>query len=307
MSYGYGSDPGYGYGSGLLRSLAVRAVPIIIALVIAAFTMTRGCQEGPFGRKQLVAINTQEETAMGAQAFQEILSENQRSIVNDQDIVNAVQRVARNLVKGTSNEDFVRLVKLPPQGFDWKLRVLRSSQVNAFCLPGGKIVVYTGILPIAQTEAGLAVVLGHEIGHALAHHGAERMAQQKLVQIGQIAAAGSMSDMDPSTRQQMIGLLSAGAQLGILRYSRKHESEADHIGLDLMAAARYDPKEAPKFWVRMQSSAGPQGTPEFLSTHPSHERRIGDLEDLLPEAERIFQNVAPDPDGSKRLPTRIAQ
>src|SRR5262249_30608908 len=114
MSYGYSSDPGYGYGSGLLRSLAVRGVPIIVALVIAAFTMTRGCQEGPFGRKQLVAINTQEETALGAQAFQEILAENQRSVVNDPDIVNAVRRVARNLVKGTSNEDFVRLVKLPP-------------------------------------------------------------------------------------------------------------------------------------------------------------------------------------------------
>jgi predicted Zn-dependent protease len=312
MSYGTGYGDGYGSRSGLLgglgRSILIRAIPILIAVVIAGLTMTKGCQRGPFGRSQLVAINTQEEMALGAQAFQEVLAENRGNIVGDPAVVDAVKRVAQNLVRGTHNEQFLQLVQLQTPDFQWDLRVVRSSQVNAFCLPGGKIVVYTGILPIAQTEAGLAVVMGHEIGHALAHHGAERMAQQKLVQIGQMAAAGSMSDMDPMARQRLIGLLSAGANLGILRYSRKHESEADHIGLDLMAAAGYDPGEAPKFWVRMQSAAGAgQHMPEFASTHPSHERRIADLQELLPEAERIFQNVAPQPDGNKRLPVRVTQ
>src|SRR5262249_12287130 len=163
------------------------------------------------------------------------------------------------------------------------------NEVNAFCLPGGKIVVYTGILPVAETDAGLATVLGHEISHALAHHGAERMAQQRMVQIGELAATGSLNDMDPQRRMAVLRAINAGAQFGILRYSRKHESEADHMGLLLMAAAGYDPHEAIKFWERMEKvSAGARKPPEFMSTHPSHQTRIADLHRWLPEAMKLY-------------------
>src|SRR5262249_7308555 len=139
---------------------------------------------------------------------------------------------------------------------EWEFTVIRSRQVNAFCLPGGKVAVYTGILPVCRTDAGLAVVLGHEIGHALARHGAERMAQQELVQVGQVAVASSLGSLDPQKQQLILGVLGAGAQVGVLLpFSREHESEADHIGIILMAAAGYDPDEAPRFWVRMTEAS----------------------------------------------------
>src|SRR5262249_50331136 len=139
--------------------------------------------------------------------------------------------------------EVLKALKLKPQKFNWDYRVVRSKQVNAFCLPGGKVMVYTGIVPVAVDENGLATVMGHEIGHALAHHGAERVAQQQLVTIGQQAVGASLSDLDPQQQMQIMALLGAGSQYGILLpYSRKHESEADHIGILLMAAAGYDPR-----------------------------------------------------------------
>jgi predicted Zn-dependent protease len=171
----------------------------------------------------------------------------------------------------------------------WEVQVVRDRQVNAFCLPGGKIVVYTAILPVCETDAGLATVMGHEIAHALAHHGAERMAQQQMAQVAVSAAGSSMGDMDPAQRQRMMQVLNAGARFGILKYSRSHESEADHVGLLMMATAGYDPRESVRFWARMRAQAGGGKTPEFLSTHPSHETRIRDLERWMPEALRLYE------------------
>lgn len=288
MSYG---DPGGDRGRQMLSRIGVRMIPIVIGLLIIGFQMIRGCQQGPFGRKQVVAISGPQEAALGAQAFQEVLQ--QSRVEPDGPQVAAVENVTRRLIAATTDQRFLSATGISAQDFDWKLRVVRSREVNAFCLPGGKMVVYTGIIPIAETDAGLATVIGHEIGHALAHHGAERMATQQMAQIGMISAGAAMGDLDPNQRMGVMRALNAGAQFGILRYSRKHETEADHIGLLLMAAAGYDPSESIRFWERMTEASGRGGPPEFLSTHPNHETRVQDLTRWLPDAQKVFEASGP--------------
>lgn len=267
--------------------LRIRWWPLVIGLVAAGFIMVRGCQEGPFGRRQVVGLNPDQEARLGAQAFQQVLQESR--VVGSGPAVDAVRRVGARLAAAAEGEAFLHAVELDRQKFAWDFRVVESPQVNAFCLPGGKVVVYTGIIPVCRTEAGLATVMGHEIAHALAHHGAERMAHQQLVQIGQMAAAGSIEGVEPEQRRQIMAVLGAGGMFGILLpYSRKHESEADHMGLLLMAAAGYDPHEAPRFWERMQKKGG-GGPSEFMSTHPSHEHRIRDLNNWIEEALPLYK------------------
>jgi predicted Zn-dependent protease len=218
MSNGY-AQPG----------IRIRWLPIVLALVVALFVMARGCQEGPFGRHQIVGLDVEQEAQLGEQTYQKILQQEQ--VVREGKAVDAVQRVGRRLAGAAASEEFLNAVQLHPQKFVWEFQLVRSDQVNAFCLPGGKVVVYTGLLPVAKNEAGLATVLGHEIGHALAHHGAERIAQQELVQIGEVAASQSIDNLSLGQRQQLMALLGAGSQVGVLLpFSRKHESEADHIG-----------------------------------------------------------------------------
>ncbi len=284
-----------------------RLMQVLIALVIgvvamAAFAM-KGCQRGPFGRAQVVALSPDQEKALGAQAFQEVLKD-ATVLPESNPVVPAVQEVTNGLVRATRNQRFIQMTKIPPRDYDWRVEVVRSREVNAFCLPGGKMVVYTAILPVCQTDAGLATVMGHEIAHALAQHGAERMAQSRMAEIGVIAAGGAMGNMDYRDRARMMAILNAGAKFGILSYGRKHESEADHVGLLLMAAAGYDPHEAVKFWERMRAAAGAGGrTPEFLSTHPSHERRIRDLTNWIPQAMPLYE-ASPDRESRpKKLPT----
>ncbi len=292
MSYGY-PDPQQ------RRPFRIRLLPILIGLVMIGLTMISQCQEGPFGRKQIVALNPEQEKALGAQAFQEVLATERR--LTSGPLVEAIRTIADRLTVAAENPMFLDKAKLPTQPMEWKVEVVDSDQQNAFCLPGGKIVVYTGILPIAETDAGLATVLGHEISHALAHHGAERMAQEQLVQMGVMSIGGAAGDMSPEQRMRMMQVLNAGAKFGILKYSRSHESEADHMGLLIMAAAGYDPRESMRFWERMQSSTGKgNAPPEFMSTHPSHGTRIADLKAWLPEAMPLYEASAKLP--TKRLP-----
>jgi predicted Zn-dependent protease len=289
----FGNDP-------RARGCLMRLAPLLIAGLVAAFVAWQGCQQGPFGRHQVVGLNPQQEKQLGLQAFQETLGK--ADVVRNGPAADAVQEITRRLVGATSNPTFLRAVGLnEPPDYQWDVRLVRSQEVNAFCLPGGKMVVYTGIMPVAKTHAGLATVMGHEISHALAHHGAERMAQQKLVNILMGGAAGSLSDMDPQQQQQVMQVLNAGAKFGILKYSRKHESEADHMGLFLMAAAGYDPHATVSFWERMQAATKGGATPEFMSTHPSHETRIRDLHTWLPQAEPLAREN-PAPDGDELLP-----
>ncbi|MBA4018096.1 MAG: hypothetical protein C0483_13065 [Pirellula sp.] len=292
MSYGYPQQQPR-------RSFKLRLLPILIGAVMIGVTMMSQCQEGPFGRKQIVALNPEQEKALGAQAFQEVLSTERR--LTSGPLVDAVRTIADRLTVAAENPMFLDKAKLPSQPMEWKVEVVDSEQQNAFCLPGGKIVVYTGILPIAETDAGLATVLGHEISHALAHHGAERMAQEQLVQMGVMSVGGAAGDMSPEQRLRMMQVLNAGAKFGILKYSRSHESEADHMGLLIMAAAGYDPRESMRFWERMQESTGKgNAPPEFMSTHPSHGTRITDLKAWLPEAMPLYEASAKLP--TKKLP-----
>ncbi len=279
----------------------VRLLPILLGLVAVGVMAVRNCQEGPFGRNQLVALNPQQEEELGLQAFQEVLA--QERIVRQGSVAAAVKGIADRLTRAVKNETFLADtgITLPEQGMNWQVEVVESAQQNAFCLPGGKIVVYTGILPIAETDAGLATVMGHEIAHALAHHGAERMAHAQMAQVGIAAAGGAMGDMDPQQRLRLMQLMNAGAKFGIMAYGRDHESEADHIGLLLMAAAGYDPRESVHFWERMQQISKGAQPPQFLSTHPSHETRMRDLTRWMPEALPLYE-ASPDQLKPKPLP-----
>ncbi len=172
--------------------------------------------------------------------------------------------------------------------YRWEFNLVEDKTVNAWCMPGGKVVFYTGILPIAKNENGIAAIMGHEIAHAFAKHGQERMSQGAIAQglsLGAMLASGAVSK-DPAKQQMFLQAFGIGTQLGMLKFSRTHESEADRLGLVFMLMAGYDGEEAAKVWVRM-SAMGGQQPPEFMSTHPSHERRIQDLTAFLPKA-RVY-------------------
>jgi predicted Zn-dependent protease len=246
------------------------------------------------GRQQMLDSTAQEEAALGLQSYQEILQTSQ--VVRSGPLPQQVQDIAQRLVEAAPKVEkyLAEQAGVPAStdwsAYQWQVSVIESDQVNAFCLPGGKIAVYTGIVPVAANTDGLAVVMGHEIAHALMRHGGERMAQQKLVQIGSIAASMSTGEMDPGQRQMVMAAIGAGAQYGLLLpFSRSHESEADKVGLMLTAAACFNPQEAPRLWERM-ASLGKQKPPEFMSTHPAESTRIDQLNSWMGEAEQVRQH-----------------
>lgn len=262
----------------------IKWVPLVIAALFFAYQYfsSEKFTNPETGRKSHVGLSTQQEAALGLQSYQQILA--QSPTINSGPEFDMVQRVVQRLVGaiGGAGKDF-----------DWRVSVVRSSQVNAFCLPGGKIVVYTGILPVASNEAALATVLGHEMAHATSRHGAQRVFQQSLTQTAMAGVAGSLSDMDYEKQRAVMGAIGAGAQYGVLMpFSRDHESEADHIGLLYMARAGYDPQESIRFWKRMEESSRAQ-PPEFLSDHPSHGTRIQQLNTWMPQALEEFHRHQP--------------
>ena len=242
------------------------ALTLLLLVVVA-------CQTVPIsGRQELLLLPESNEREMGLTSYEEVLK---KSKISADPALNAqVTRVGRRIADATGRTDY-----------QWEFKVLDDAQANAFCLPGGKVAVYTGILPLTRDDAGLAVVLGHEVSHAIARHGGERLSQEVLVKTGLAATQVALSGRDPAIVQSVTALLGAGASVGLLLpWGRSQESEADHLGLVYMARAGYHPSAARDFWVRMQGAKGGQQQPQFLSTHPSSETRIKQIEGWMPEA-----------------------
>lgn len=224
-----------------------------------------------------IIISQKEEADLGRQAFEEI--KKKYTIANRPAENEQVQRVAKQLLKAMGDSPSA-----------WEIVLIENSTPNAFALPGNKIGVHTGILPITKTDAGLAAVLGHEISHVKLRHAGQRYTQNVAAQIGFLTLGAAMGNKDPKTREVLLGVAGTGTQVGVLLpFSRKHELEADRDGLKYMAKAGYDPREAITFWERMRVEAQKQGSPpEFLSTHPSDKRRIQELKKMLPNAIKIY-------------------
>src|SRR3954470_1470982 len=256
--------------------------PLLIAGLLAGFKYCSAekITNPETGGTTRVALSSEQEEQLGLQRYQEVLS--QSDVVQGGPERERVVRMADRLARATGDA---------ARDFKWQVNLVRSPQVNAFCLPGGKIVVFTGILPVTRTEGALAAVMGHEMAHAVARHGSQRLLRTSLAQTLLVGANYSMGNMDPQQRQTIMAALGAGAQYGvILPFSREHETEADEMGLLYMARAGYDPHEAISFWERMSNAGGAQ-PPEFASTHPSHGRRIQDLQAYLPKAMAEYQKA----------------
>lgn len=239
------------------------------------------------GRKQLLIFPEGEMMQMSLTSYQDFLQEHKLStdVKNTRRVKEVGKRIAAAVEAYLKSKGLESRVA----DFNWEFNLVQSKEMNAWCMPGGKVVFYEGILPVCQTDAGIAVVMGHEIAHAVARHSNERMSQQALLEAGSAAAAYAMKNK-PETTQALLGAaIGLGSNYGVvLPFSRKHESEADRLGLIFMAIAGYDPHEAVAFWKRMAAASAGQKQPEFMSTHPSDERRIADLAKEIPEAMQYY-------------------
>jgi predicted Zn-dependent protease len=237
----------------------------------------------------LLMTSMSEEMKMGAQAYDQVKSDPKMRPSQDPREIEPVKRVAARIVEAAKRSKYAEMAKQ----FQWEVTIIKDDKTaNAFALPGGKMAVYTGIFPMAKTEAGLAAVMGHEVVHALARHGAERMSQGQLTNatLQVVGAAAGAAGGGGMLGQAAMAALGVGAQVGVLLpFSRKHESEADYIGILLAADAGYDPRESVALWERMGQTTGGGAPSEFMSTHPSHDTRIEQLKKWMPEAMAIYQ------------------
>jgi len=259
-----------------------------VITVLGAVVVAMACNKVPVtGRSQMNLVAEPEMIAMAAVQYGEFLG--RTPPLPDSDArVRMVRTVGRKLADAATQYLQDHRASERVAGFTWDFNVVNDNTVNAWCMPGGKVVVYTGILPITQDETGLAVVMGHEIAHAIAWHGNERMSQAIALQGAGMTLEVLTAQKPGVTRDIFLQSVGVGSQLGMLAYSRKHETEADKMGLVFMALAGYDPREAPKFWQRM-SQGGGQAPPELLSTHPSDETRMRDLEAYMDEALKYYK------------------
>jgi predicted Zn-dependent protease len=256
-----------------------------LGLCLAALA---ACSKVPItGRRQLNLLPESEMMGMSLTEYQKFLQENKPLPASDARTV-MVQHIGQRLAKAAKDYLTQNGAADRVEGFQWEFNVVDEPTVNAWCMPGGKVVVYTGLLPVTQDEAGLALVMGHEIAHAIARHGNERMSQGLAVQGAGMTLQVLAAEKPGMASNIFLQSFGVGSQLGLLAYGRKQESEADKMGLVFMAMGGYDPRVAPAFWERMAAQGGPK-PPEILSTHPSDERRIADLKAYMPEAMKYYK------------------
>jgi len=261
---------------------------VMFQLAAVVLVLSGACSTVPVtGRQQLSLIPSQEILSLSQQQYSEFLKQHEvikgtpeSRMVNE--VGDRIKQAVQEYMRQQGREDLL-------QGFKWEFNLVKDDQANAFAMPGGKVVVLTGILPITQNAAGLATVMGHEIAHVIARHGNERMSQALIAQLGGVALSTALSRQPQLTQQLFMSAYGLGSQIGVLLpYSRLQESEADKIGLIFMAMAEYDPRKAVNFWQRMEARTGGPSPPQFLSTHPSAENRIADLEKNMPLALKYY-------------------
>ncbi len=277
--------------------------PLLLTIVLFI-----GCSTVPItGRKQLSMIPNSQILPLSYDSYNSVIKGSKLS--TNQEQVQMVKTVGAKIQH--SVEKFMADNKLSDQlkGYNWEFNLIEDDVANAWCMPGGKVAFYTGIMPICQDEKGVAVVMGHEVAHAIANHGRERMSQGMVQQAGGVALSVYMADKPQETQMLFNTAYALGSNYGaILPFSRLHESEADKLGLVFMAMAGYDPHEAPKFWQRMAKMSGGSQPPEWMSTHPSHDHRVSDLTSYMPEAVKYYNpsgNAAPKAPKAKSFNIKI--
>jgi predicted Zn-dependent protease len=258
-----------------------------ILLITFSFFMI-SCSSVPItGRKQLTLIPESQMLSMSFSQYDQFLKENKES--SNQQQIALVKRVGERLASAVERYVKDNGMSDRANNFKWEFHLIQSNEINAWCMPGGKVVVYTGILPVTQDENGLAVVLGHEISHAVARHGDERMSQGLIAQLGEVALQEALQNKPQQTQQIFMAAYGVGAQVGVLLpFSRTQESEADHLGLIFMAMAGYDPHGAIDFWQRMMNQNAGAKPPVFLSDHPADQTRINDIKNEIPQAMKYY-------------------
>jgi predicted Zn-dependent protease len=269
----------------MMNKAAGRAVVVGAGLLV----VLAGCSEVPItGRRQLNFVPTSLVTSMSLEQYDQFIS--QSKVVTGTPEAALVKTVGAKIVQAVEQYTKTQGIQDPFAGYKWEFNLIQDPNVNAFAMPGGKVVVYTGILPVTRDEAGLATVVGHEIAHVFADHGGERLSQQLLAQMGAVGLSAALSKQPEQTKSLFMSAYGLGSQVGVLLpFSRQQESEADHLGLIFMALAGYDPHAAVAFWQRMAAAGqGASKPPEFLSTHPADATRIRNLEALLPEAMEYY-------------------
>lgn len=262
---------------------------VSIALFAASLSvLTAACFTNPVtGRKSLNLVNESEMRQLGTTQYTSFLASNP-AVTGTNANADMVKRIGNRMAAAVNEYLKMKGQQSLISGYQWEFNLVNNNQVNAWCMPGGKVVVYTGILPVTQTETGLAVVMGHEIAHAVARHGNERMSQGLVAQFGGEALSAALSSKPAQTQNLFNSIYGIGAQGGLLAYSRSQETEADEMGLYFMALAGYDPNEAVNFWSRMAAQSG-QKPMELLSTHPADSRRVSDIKGWLPRAMQYYK------------------
>jgi predicted Zn-dependent protease len=278
------------YNYGILNTKLKKMLRKLTSLILVCAVAIACSTNSVTNRSQFKLLPESELQAMATQEYRQFLSTNKVVTNSNNRDAEMVRRVGQRVTKAVEAYYAQKGISDQLAGFNWEYNLVDDKAINAWCMPGGKIVVYTGLLPVTQNEAALAVVMGHEVTHAIFQHGNERMSQGLLQQLGGVALSVALSNKPAETQNLFNAAYGLGTNIGvILPFSRKHELEADHYGLIWTAMAGYNPREAIPLWQRMEKMSNGQRPPEFLSTHPSEGNRIAQLQKYMDEALKYYK------------------